>query len=214
VSISAETWDSLRAVAEDRLSGSDPAHDFSHVMRVVHNARLIEKSLGNDNVYAASVVAALLHELVNLPKDHPDSAKSGDLCAKEARALLLECGCDRALADEVANAIADHAFSKGAKPSAVTAQVLQDADRLDAIGAIGIARCMATCASMKRPFYANEDPFCKTRPPEDKLWGIDHFYKKLLRIPDTLHTDAARKIAGPRMQAMQSFLAALEAEIG
>ena len=87
------------------------------------------------------------------------------------------------------------------------------ADRLDAIGAIGVARCMATCADMKRPFYAPEDPFCRSREPDDKQWGIDHFYKKLFRIPERLHTATARALPEERTQAMRAFLAQLEREI-
>ena len=93
------------------------------------------------------------------------------------------------------------------------AKVLQDADRLDAIGAIGIARCFATSADMKRPFYATDDPFCRTRDPDDKQWGIDHFYKKLLRIADGLHTATARAMARDRAEFMRGYLAQLEREI-
>jgi uncharacterized protein len=91
--------------------------------------------------------------------------------------------------------------------------VLQDADRLDAIGAIGIARCLATCADMKRPFYAPDDPFCATRAPDDKQWGVDHFYRKLLRIGDGLHTATARALAGERAAFMRAFLEQLAREI-
>ena len=91
--------------------------------------------------------------------------------------------------------------------------ILQDADRLDAIGAIGVARCMATCAEMGRPFYHEQDPFCLERPPEDRRWGLDHFETKLLRIPQALHTARARAIAGERVAFMRGFLTQLEREI-
>ena len=83
-------------------------------------------------------------------------------------------------------------------PETIEGKVLQDADRLDAIGAIGIARCFATCAEMRVPFYNPDDPFCGVREPDDKRWGLDHFYRKLLRIPDGLHTATARAIAKDR----------------
>jgi HD superfamily phosphodiesterase len=83
----------------------------------------------------------------------------------------------------IATCIREHAFSRGTAPTTLEGEVLQDADRLDAIGAIGIARCMATCAEMRRPFYAPSDPFCGALEPDDKRCGIDHFYRKLLRIP-------------------------------
>ena len=88
---------------------------------------------------------------------------------------------------------------------------MQDADRLDAIGAIGIARCFATCAEMKRPFYSPEDPFCESREPDDKQWGVDHFYKKLFKISP--HTKTAQMLAAERIDFMRTFMKQLAREI-
>ena len=205
------TWRALAAEAERRSESARPAHDFSHVLRVVHNARQIARAVGADE--AACHLAALLHELFNYPTDHPESHLSGDVCAEHARALLEAHEVDGELIRAVCEAIRDHAFSKGAAPKSLVAKVLQDADRLDAIGAIGIARCMATSSEMRRPFYAPHDPFCVNRSPNDKEWGIDHFFTKLLKIPERLHTEPARRMAEERMQTMRSFLSALEREI-
>jgi uncharacterized protein len=106
-----------------------------------------------------------------------------------------------------------HPFSLGVVPTTIEAKVLQDADRLDAIGAIGIARCFATTSVMKRPFYNPEDPFCAKREPDDKSWGLDHFYRKLLRIQDQLHTETARTMARERTAFMQAFLDQLAREL-
>jgi len=204
-------WLALEVAAQTRLDGAAPAHDFSHVQRVVRYAAIIGEAEGAD--LGACRAAALLHELFNYPKDHPESAQSGDVCAEHAKTLLLANGATSEFAEHVAAAIRDHAFSKGATPASLTARVLQDADRLDAIGAIGVARCMATCSEMRRPFYASEDPFCVTRPPNDKLWGIDHFYRKLLKIPDALHTQTARRLAVPRAAFLRAFLGELQLEL-
>jgi uncharacterized protein len=201
----------LRSVAEARCEAHGPAHDFSHVLRVVENARRI--ATGENADVTVATVAALLHELFNHPKAHPESHRSGDVCAEHAEILLRQEQCPPRWIEPICAAIRAHAFSKGMVPEALEGKVLQDADRLDAIGAIGIARCMATCAEMRRPFYSPDDPFCRTRAPDDKAWGIDHFYKKLLRIPEGLHTETARDLAEGRMQAMQSFLAQLASEI-
>ena len=190
----AETdWLVLERAAQERLEGAPPAHDFSHVTRVVRSALVLAESEGAD--LEACRASALLHELFNYPKNHPESARSGDVCAEHALVLLRRVGAPLPFAEDVATAIREHAFSKGATPSTVVARILQDADRLDAIGAIGIARCMATCVEMKRPFYEPDDPFCQRREANDKLWGIDHFYLKLLRIPERLHTKTARAMA-------------------
>ena len=203
--------DRLRRIAEDRLRDRPPAHDASHVARVAALARTIA-SAERANVDVV-VAAAWMHEHVNLPKDHPDSPRSGDLCADAVAPILGAEGFDEAFVSAVCACIRDHAFSKGATPSALEAKVLQDADRLDAIGAIGIARCFATTTEMRRPFYAPDDPLCRARTPDDKLWGVDHFFRKLLRIPATLHTETARRLAVDRVRAMESFLDQLAREI-
>jgi uncharacterized protein len=197
-------------VAEARAT-TEPAHDFAHVLRVTENARRIAEAEGA----RADVVipAALLHELFNYPKGHPESHRSGEVCAEHALDVLAQEGVAEELAAAIARCIREHPFSRGIMPSTLEGKVVQDADRLDAIGAIGIARCMATCAEMKRPFYSAVDPFCRAREPDDKAWGIDHFYKKLLKIPGGLHTQAARAMADERAQAMTAFLAQLEREI-
>lgn len=206
-----DTWSALHAEARARAEGREPAHDFFHVERVVANACTIGASEGADIAIVAT--AALLHELFSYPKGHPDSSKSGDVCATHARTLLESHRLEAPFVDAVTSAIADHAFSKGAVPDALTAQILQDADRLDAIGAIGLARMWATCADMKRPFYDPGDPFCDHRAPDDKVWGLDHVYKKLLRIPERLHTDAARRMAEARVVRMKTYLEGLRDEI-
>jgi uncharacterized protein len=205
----------LDAIALARSAGTGPAHDHLHVRRVAANARLLCRAERADEASAdVAVAAALLHELWNYPKDHPDSARSGEVCADHARAVLEAEGCERSFVEAVAYAIAVHSFSRGIVPETLEAKVLQDADRLDAIGAIGIARCFATCSEMRRPFYAPVDPFCAARDPDDKLWGIDHFYKKLLRIPATLHTASAKRVGEERVVFLRTYLEQLGREIG
>lgn len=209
--LTSNQWIALEVEAQKRLHGAAPAHDYSHVQRVVRYACIIGEAEGAD--LGACRAAALLHELFNYPKDHPESSKSGDICAEHAKALLTENGATLSFADHVSGAIRDHAFSKGALPSTLTARILQDADRLDAIGAIGVARCLATCSEMRRPFYAPVDPFCRDRQPNDKLWGIDHFYRKLLQIPERLHTRTARDLAAPRAAFLERFLSEMRREL-
>jgi uncharacterized protein len=190
----------------------DPAHDWLHVRRVVANARTIAAAEGADR--AVCETAALLHELFNHPKGHPESHRSGEVCAEHARALLREHGAAEHHVEAVGYAIAVHPFSLGVTPTTLEARVLQDADRLDAIGAIGLARCFATCASLRRPFYDPDDPFCDHRAPDDKLWGVDHVYKKLLKLRDGMHTATGRAMAARRNEVIERFMDDLRAEIG
>ncbi len=209
--IDRERFARLQAAALARVGDAEPAHDALHVRRVMANARRIAAAEGADVEVATT--AALLHELFNYPKDHPDSARSGDVCAEHALALLGEHGVGGDFADAVAYCIRVHSFSRGIVPETLEARVLQDADRLDAIGAIGVARCFATTAKMGRPFYRADDPFCAGRAPDDKLWAVDHFYKKLLRVADGLHTATARALAAPRVAFLRQFLDELGREI-
>ncbi|MBN9163787.1 MAG: hypothetical protein BGO98_43960 [Myxococcales bacterium 68-20] len=209
--IDAALWARLRDEARARASDSEPAHDFFHVERVVTNAITIARAEDASEPIVAT--AALLHELFTLPKSHPDSSKAGDVCAEHARELLVREGAPEALVAPVCAAIRDHAFSKGVVPEALESRVLQDADRLDALGAIGLARMWATCADMKRPFYAPDDPFCESRTPDDKSWGLDHVFKKLLVVPERLHLPTSRTLAKERVSFIHAFLAQLRSEI-
>ncbi len=213
-SMSPSLWVRLEAAARARTQSNEPAHDFFHVERVITNARAIARGERLPPASEAVVVtAALLHELFTLPKNHPDSANAGDRCAADARELLRELDAPPSLIEAASSAIRDHSFSKGVVPQALESRVLQDADRLDAIGAIGLARMWATCADMKRPFYSPVDPFCTTRAPDDKLWGLDHVFKKLLAIPARLHTDTARSLAEDRVAFLRLYVDQLRSEL-
>jgi uncharacterized protein len=201
----------LDAVAVSRCAGAEPAHDYLHVKRVASTARAIAEAEGADGFVC--VAAALLHELFNHPKGHPESHLSGEVCAEHAAAVLRDQGCPPSRVEAVAYAIRVHPFSRGIVPATLEGKVLQDADRLDSIGAIGIARCFATSAAMKRPLYASVDPFCTAREPDDKAYGLDHFYRKLLRIPEHLHTPTAKRLAAERVPAMRAYLEQLAREI-
>lgn len=191
--------------------GADSAHDLLHVLRVTKTAaRLCELERVAPRV---SVTAAFLHELFNYPKGHPDSKRSGEVCAERAAELLRAFHWSAPEVEAVRYAIAVHPFSLGITPTTIEAKLLQDADRIDSIGAVGVARCFATCASMGRPFYHPEDPWAEHRALDDKLWGLDHFAVKLDKIPSVLHTESARAMARERAQFLRAFYDRLRAEI-
>lgn len=202
----------LMAIAAARCAEADPAHDLSHVRRVAGNAGRIAEAEGADVEIA--LAAAWLHELFNYPKDHPESRRSGEVCATEALSVLEQQGWPEARAAHVADCIRTHSFSSGLRPATLEAAILQDADRLDAIGAIGVARCFATTAVMRRPFYHPDDPRGTGRELDDKLWGVDHFERKLLRIASTMNTATGRALAMEREDFLRLYLEQLFREIG
>ena len=202
----------LRAAAEKACAGAEPAHDMLHVLRVVENARHLCAGEGADPWIV--LPAALLHELFNYPKGHPESHLSGEVCADRALEVLAAEGWETERAEAIAYALRVHPFSRGILPETLEAKVLQDADRLDSIGAIGIARLFSTGATMGRPFYDPADPFCARRAPDDKAFGIDQFFRKLLKIPAGLHTATARRLAKERAAFIERYLEQLGREIG
>ena len=202
----------LEEIAREAARTAESAHDFGHVRRVAASARTIAEAEGAD--LDIVLPAALLHELVSLPKDHPDSPRSGLLCAELAADMLKKEGYSLGRVEAVAYCIRIHPFSLGVMPETLEAKVLQDADRLDALGAIGIARCFAVGAALGRPFYDPDDPFWRGRDPDDQRWTLDHFGRKLLRLPETLHTPSGRGMARDRAAFLEAFLSQLEQEIG
>ena len=113
----------------------------------------------------------------------------------------------------ISDAIRDHSYSRGKIPQTIEGKILQDADRLDALGAIGIARTFSVGGSEGRPIYQESDPFCRTRKPDDHSWTVDHFYRKLLLLEKKMNTKTAKALAKKRTRLMIQFLSELKSEI-
>lgn len=204
--------DDLKQQVEKMLEGRDPGHDFEHIMRVYRNAEAIGRKEGAD--MQVLLAAVLLHDLVVYPKGSAKRSKSSDDSADMAEKILKKRGWPQAKIDRVSYCIRTHSYSKKIAPASLEGRVLQDADRLDALGAIGIARTFSVGGSENRRFYNPEDPFCRTgREPDDRHWTLDHFKAKLLKLHGTLHTATARKMAQERTRFMHEFLDRIAKEI-
>jgi uncharacterized protein len=189
----------------------DAAHDVSHVMRVVRNASyLTDKENVNPWI---TLPAAWLHDCVSVAKDSRQRSMASRLAADRARRFLAEAGFPAEHLDAIHHAIEAHSFSAGIEARSPEARVVQDADRLEALGAIGIARCLLTAGSMGSALYAPDDPFCEAREPREREFAIDHFYAKLLGLPETLQTRAGREEAQRRVDYMRGYLDQLRSEI-
>ncbi len=201
-----------RSTAALLAQGGDAAHDLAHIRRVVANAQALAATEGAR--LEVVLPAAWLHDCVAVPKDSPLRASASRLAAAQAGRWLTEWGWPPALLPEVAHAIEAHSFSAGIAPRTLEAQVVQDADRLDALGAAGLARCLMLGGELGRPLYAAVDPFCDKRVPDDRVSCVDHFYTKLLKLESTMQTAAGRSEARGRTEYLRGFLAQLKQEIG
>ncbi len=191
---------------------ADPAHDFSHIQRVCKLARKIGQEEKAD--MRVLLPAALLHDLESKKGHESEQEQSGQAGLSAARAFLQGKGMARDRIEKVLYAVEVHSFSRGVRPVTLEARILQDADRLDAMGAIGIARLFVTGGALGREMYHLQDPFCRDRDPDDKRWNLDHFYRKLLKLKEGMHTSAAKHLAAKRARVLEQYLQDLEEEIG
>lgn len=193
------------------LGSQDPAHDLAHVKRVVLTAKKLAKLEGAK--LEVVVPAAWLHDLVNLPKNHSDRALASQMAARAALDFLKEISYPTEYFEGIAHAIEAHSFSAQILPQSLEAKIVQDADRLDALGAIGLARLFSISTQMQRPFYSLRDPFAIERTHDDKEFAIDHIHIKLKKIAHQMNTAEAQKEAGARFVFIDGFLAQLQSEI-
>lgn len=207
--------DTLQNLCVDYLKdamASDPAHDLTHVERVVQNTLSLTKA-ENGNV-AVSVPAAWLHDCVSVAKDSPLRKQASKLAADEAVRFLESVNYPSGFLPQIYHAIEAHSFSANIPTETLEARIVQDADRLEAVGAIGIARCFLTGGSMGTPLYEPSDPFAANRDLDDRSYTLDHFYCKLLGLADTMKTQAGKAEAIKRTDYIRAFLKQLGSEIG
>jgi len=194
-----------------KIIHNDPAHDFDHIMRVYKNAQqIIKKEKVNEKLVLSAV---LLHDIMSFPKSDKRSKNSSIESAKKAKIILKKYDFTLDEITIVCDAISEHSFSQKKIPKTIEGKILQDADRLDALGAIGIARVFATGGSLRRPFYNLDDPFCKKRIPNDKTWTLDHFFEKLLKLEFLMNTKSGKIEAKKRTKILKNFLKQLKHEI-
>ena len=202
---------------------ADAAHDVGHVRRVVAWAGRLGRAEGADPDVV--LPAAWLHDCVVVAKDHPDRARASRLAAERAAAWLRGRGEPEGRVAAVAHAVEAHSYSANVEPRTAEARVVQDADRLDALGAVGIARCYATAGALGAALAHPTDPVPTWADPaaappgapralDDRRYATDHVYAKLLRLPATMRTRAGRREAERRAAFLRRFLDELARETG
>lgn len=192
-------------------TADDPAHDRLHFKRVVQTAKklcFLEKAR-----FEVVVPAAWLHDFVIVPKNSPLRSQASRLAAQGAIEFLKSIQYPKEFFEDIAHAIEGHSFSANIDVKTIEAKIVQDADRLDGLGAIGIARCFATAGLLKRPFYSDDDPFCENRQPDDSQFTVDHFFKKLFKTAETLKTKAGIEEGCIRVEVIRRYLSSLSAEV-
>ena len=205
-------WQAACAAHARAVMGVDGAHDIGHLHRVWRQAQGIAANEGGADL-SVLLVACYLHDLVNLPKTHPDRAAASRLSADAAVAWLGAQGFAQGKLAAVHHAIAAHSFSARVTPETPEARILQDADRLEALGAIGIARMFHVAGATGGALFDAADPMALRRALNDRAYALDHLQVKLFGLVDTMQTATGRAMAAERAEWMASFRTRLLSEI-
>jgi len=183
----------------------DGSHDLAHLQRVWKNAFAINAEEGHPCDPEVLAAAVLLHDCVVVEKSSPLRSQASRLAAEKASGVLTSLGWDAARTEAACHAVAAHSFSAAIPPRTPEARVLQDADRLDAIGMIGAARCFYTAGRMGSSLYDPADPRAEARPLDDRNFALDHFEVKLLKLASGFQTTGGARMAEIRQDRLRRF---------
>ncbi len=204
--------DKLIRIAIDKMNENDPSHDINHIMRVLSISEKIAKEEGAD--LDIVVPAAIFHDVICYPKNHRRRLDSQIESAEFARKILKSIKFFPAnKIEKVYDSINICSFTKAKSPDFLEAKILQDADSLEAMGAISIMRTFASAGIMNKIFYNSLDPFCDKRKPDDAKYALDLFFSRLLVVKSRLHTKSAKFMAQKRIMLLKVFLKALRSEL-
>lgn len=199
------------AQASNDSADTDGAHDANHLERVWRNAlALLEHHPQADTLVV--LAACYLHDLVNLPKNDPQRRLASTRSAELARRELAALGFPADRLDAVAHAIQTHSFSAGVAPTTLEARIVQDADRLDGLGAVGLARMFYTAGRMGAGLAHGSDPLARDRALDDQAYSLDHIAAKLAKLPAMMQTEAGRRLGEERLALLEAFRAQFAAE--
>lgn len=194
--------------------GQDGSHDLGHCRRVWRMANRIADEVGEPVDRLVLLAAAYLHDIVALEKNDPRRAQASRLAAAKADDILDTLGFPAEKRDGVRHAIEAHSFSARIEPQTIEAKILQDADRMETLGAIGLARVFYVGGRIGTDLFHATDPLAYHRPLDDLRYSLDHFHTKILKLPDQMNTAPGRAIARERMQIVEAFLRCLHQEAG
>jgi uncharacterized protein len=209
-------WEPLFIEKIRETSQFDPAHDLAHLKRVVKTThQLTHEEHANPQI---TYPAAWFHDFINIPKNDPRRSIASRLSAEAAIEYLRSVHfADESILLKIAHAIEAHSYSANIEPQTLEAAIVQDADRLDGLGAIGIARVFTVGGLLQRKLYHDQNPFGEpelgTRVFNDLEFTLDHFYVKLFKTAQTLKTKSGQREGQRRVQIMEEYLSHLKDEI-
>lgn len=204
-------FEKLKDFVRSTYDNGDASHDFAHIERVLSSCRRLAEIEGAN--LQVLLPAALLHDIMNVPKNHPDRKLASEMAAKQARSVLERFGYSESECAFIGQVILEHSFSRGLKPTSLESACLQDADRLDAIGAIGVMRTTTCGAKMGASYYNELEPIARSRGLDDRRYTLDHFEVKLFKLADAMNTGFGKAEGQRRARFMRMFVEQLLSEL-
>jgi len=202
--------------AKTYFANAKPTHDWTHVERVLQNALHIGKVEGAD--LEVLRVAALLHDIAR--EEDATNKGEGDTChakkgAEMARELMKPHGYENEFIEKVVHCIRTHRFRDDAKPETIEAKILYDADKLDALGAVGVARAYTFCGEHNQRLYSdfNAEHEVQKIADHSKHTPVVEFQMKLSKLKDRMLTVEGKRLAEQRHNFMVSFYKELQEEV-
>ncbi|HEY5589118.1 MAG TPA: HD domain-containing protein [Candidatus Paceibacterota bacterium] len=190
----------------------DPSHDGNHVQRVLNMAVKITQKENAD--MEVIIPAAIFHDAVIYQKNDERNKIATEKSSEFAKKVLEEItDFPKHKISHVMDCILECSYSKGMKPSSLESAILQDADRLEATGAISIMRTFSSGGQMGLPFYNPEDPFRENSDPSNTEFGLDLLYKRLYLVSEGMNTETAKRIAIRRHKFLKTFEKELRIEL-
>jgi uncharacterized protein len=193
-----------------KQSFDDGSHDISHFRRVW---RLAQRLSSRDDDKLVILAACYFHDIVSYPKNDPRRSRSSKDAASKTRDILTEMNFPEEKLDNVCHCIESHSYSANIETKTHEAKIVQDADRMESLGAIGLARTFYVAGRMGSQIFSSTDPFAKDRELDDSKFAIDHFKTKLLKLPDTMKTVEGKKEAIKRARILEVYLEQLREEL-
>jgi uncharacterized protein len=198
------SWHPRLVALASAASGLDGAHDTNHLHRVWRNATLLLDDYPEADALIV-LAGCYLHDLVNLPKNDPERHLASRKAALLASRQLAGLDFPPNKLAAVAHAIESHSFSAGIRPETIEAKIVQDADRLDALGAVGLARLFYTAGRMGTALAHADDPMALHRDLDEKAYALDHIDTKLATLPGKMQTAAGQRLAQNRLSELTAF---------
>lgn len=206
-----EYWEQKFISYYDGKSFSDKSHDLFHFKRVWK----ICQKLNSDGEANSLVLlaASYFHDVINYPKNSPKRSLSSIDSSIEAERILLSLGFPVEHLKNTKHCIVAHSYSAKVEAETLEAKIVQDADRMESLGAIGIARTFYVSGLMGSSLFESSDPGAKYRDLNDKKYALDHFKVKLYKIAETMKTEKGKLEAEKRLDVLKKFASQLEEEL-